>query len=120
MRVLIAVLLIATLRGPAAAGDDPRQALAATGKALFEQRCGLCHADAADKPSMAPPLHNVLGRKAGSAEGYVYTPRITLLDIVWTEQSLWTWIQSTTFDTPLISMRHVGVKDPASADALIA
>ena len=69
---------------------------------------------------MAAPLYNVFGRKAGSAEGYAFSPRITMLDIVWSEQALWNWIQTTTFDTPLIALRHVGVKDQASADALIA
>jgi cytochrome c len=120
----LALLLVAScgvLAGTSGArATEPDATTIAIGEALFEQRCGRCHAKARGETSLAPTLHGVVGRKAGSVEGFPYTPRISMLDLVWTEQSLWTWLQSTSFDTPLIAMRHVGVKTPAEADALVA
>lgn len=120
MRKIVATLMLCASALPAAASEDHRAHLVETGRALYTQRCGHCHADQRGSQSLAAPLYDVFGRKAGSAQGYVFTPRITMLDLVWSEQTLWSWIQTTTFDTPLISMRHVGVKDQASADALVA
>lgn len=117
---VLATVLVMTAMTTAAVADDARAQLVSIGKALYEQRCGHCHARARGETSFAPTMFGILGRKAGSVEGFTYTPRITLLDLVWSEQTLWTWVQSTTFDTPLIAMRHVGVKQPAEADALVA
>lgn len=46
---------------------------AAKGKKAFK-RCSACHSLEAGKNKVGPHLHNIIGRKAGTAEGYKYSP----------------------------------------------
>src|SRR5262249_20402538 len=69
---------------PAAAADgDP-----AAGKRVFNQ-CMACHSLAKGKNGLGPGLFGVVGRKAGTAEGFNnYSPAMKKTDIVWTEENL--------------------------------
>lgn len=56
------------------------------GKTVFS-RCVACHT-ATNQNKVGPYLAGVVGRKAGSAEGYKYSPAMTASTIVWDEQPL--------------------------------
>ena len=60
--LLATVLLLS--HAAQAAGD------VAKGEAAFKKHCVICHDTAADKHKVGPSLHAVVGRKAGTAEGY--------------------------------------------------
>jgi cytochrome c len=65
--VALALAVISTGGSAFAAGD------AAEGEKAFK-RCAACHSLEAGKNKVGPSLHMIVGRKAGTAEGYKYSP----------------------------------------------
>ncbi|MDX2257756.1 MAG: c-type cytochrome [Hyphomicrobiaceae bacterium] len=92
----------------------------AFGELLVRQRCANCHAIVQGENSLAPPLVGLIGRQAGTVEGYTYSPNIKNLGVVWSAGALDGWLAATTFDTPDIRMRHVGLPQPDQRAAVIA
>ena len=60
------------------------------GERLFAERCSACHALYANK--FGPMLGGVVGRKAGSAPGYHYSPALRSADLTWSADSLDRWL----------------------------
>lgn len=89
------------------------------GRFLVTQRCANCHAVSEDEDRFAAPLHNLFGRKAGSVDGKTYSINIKNLGIAWSPQTLDNWLEQTTFDTPDIRMRHVGIPKADQRAAVI-
>jgi cytochrome c len=59
------------------------------GENLFKQQCGACHSVKAGDPArQGPNLAGVFGRKAGSVEGFHYSPGFAKADFAWDEQHL--------------------------------
>ncbi len=58
------------------------------GERLFD-RCLPCHTVAQGSPhSLGPNLFGVIGRAAGTAEGYVYSPAMTNSGVTWTAENV--------------------------------
>ena len=57
------------------------------GKEGFK-KCVACHSLEEGKNKRGPTLHNVLGRIAGSVEGYKYSKAMKNFGVVWDEESL--------------------------------
>jgi len=60
------------------------------GKLIFAANCAACHDPERNK--IGPALGNVVGRKAGSAPGFVYSGALSKSDIVWTPENLDKWL----------------------------
>ncbi len=60
------------------------------GKLLFATNCAACHDPARNK--IGPALANVVGRKAGTAPGFLYSDALSKADIVWTPETLDKWL----------------------------
>ncbi|MFN3869578.1 MAG: c-type cytochrome, partial [Hyphomicrobiaceae bacterium] len=60
-------------RAHAELSEAGREAMTKAGKIMFEHRCRTCHADDPAKQSYGPSLVGVVGRKAGSVEGFAYS-----------------------------------------------
>ena len=60
---------------------------AAAGRLVF-RKCQACHSLDAGKNLLGPSLAGVIGRKAGTAPGYSYSPAMKNADITWNEQTL--------------------------------
>ncbi|WP_205320127.1 c-type cytochrome [Notoacmeibacter marinus] len=122
--VLAGCFLLAGLcAAPALAADEPDPALVAEGEALFDKVCRRCHTGAADveeRVGYGPSLVGVVGRKAGSVEGFDYSEAMEGSGIVWTEGALAAWMADNDHMLPGTKMRHVGVEDPAEQKAIIA
>ena len=101
--LVFTVLLMAASTSGFAADDS---ALTKAGKVIFTQRCHICHAEEADKKTYGPPLVGVIGRKAGSYEGYSYSPALTKSGFVWTDEALKAWMANNTEFMPGTKMRH--------------
>ncbi|MEM7073044.1 MAG: cytochrome c family protein [Pseudomonadota bacterium] len=57
---------------------------AARGRKLY-RKCKICHALSEDKHRVGPSLYGIIGRKAGSANGYTkYSKAMRNADLVWT------------------------------------
>ncbi len=68
--------------GAALAGGD-----AAAGEKVFK-KCKTCHSFDPGKRKLGPHLKGVVGRKAGSIEGFKYSKAMAGSDITWDEASL--------------------------------
>ena len=65
----------------------------ADGAALFKQQCALCHTtNASDPPRLGPTLFNIVGRDAGTAEGFRYSAGFAGAKFKWDEQKLDQWL----------------------------
>jgi cytochrome c len=63
------------------------------GATLFKQQCGTCHATTLTEVArQGPSLFKVVGRRAGSAEGFHYSAGFAKADFVWDEARLDAWI----------------------------
>lgn len=58
------------------------------GKLVFNNACRTCHSNDAGDHRLGPSLHGVVGRKAGSIEGYAFSSAMKQSDIVWDEKNL--------------------------------
>jgi cytochrome c len=65
----------------------------AGGKALFEKRCGGCHA--LDRDKEGPRLGGVYGRAAASVDSFEYSGALKKSNLVWTEETLERWLTDT-------------------------
>ena len=85
---------------------------AAAGQAAFNGKCGPCHAvgeGAAIK--LGPPLNGIDGRKAGTFEGFNYSPANKSSGIVWNEQAFDKYIRAPMQEMPGTRMAFVGIKN---------
>jgi cytochrome c len=90
------------------------------GKALFEAECRRCHATDASDASYGPLLEGVVGRKAGTYQGYPYSTALKGAGFVWTPGALRAWMENNDGLVPGTKMRHVGIKDPTVQDFILA
>ena len=60
------------------------------GKALFEKRCGGCHA--LDRDKEGPRLGGVYGRPAGSLDSFQYSDALKKSKLKWAEDTLDKWL----------------------------
>ena len=103
MRLFIAALVLAA--GTAHAAD------AARGKTLYESRCIGCHSIDANR--VGPAHRGVLGRKAGTAKDYDYSPALRAAAVVWDARSLERWLAD---PEKLIPGQRMGYSVPEAAD----
>src|ERR1700760_1864229 len=56
------------------------------GAALFKQQCATCHStNLSDAPRQGPTLVRIVGRQAGKAEGFRYSPGLAQAGFSWDE-----------------------------------
>jgi cytochrome c len=63
---------------------------AAHGKQLYAVRCAICHS--IEYNGVGPTHKNLIGRKAGSVQGYAYSDALKNSRVVWDEASLKQWL----------------------------
>ncbi len=68
--------------GAMAAGD------AAAGKAIFAKTCQNCHSVDAGMNKVGPSLYGIIGRKAGTAQGFEYSDALKNSGKIWTVEAL--------------------------------
>jgi cytochrome c len=63
------------------------------GAMLFKQQCATCHTtNVSDAPRPGPTLFNIVGRDAGTAEGFRYSAGFASAKFKWDEQKLDQWL----------------------------
>jgi cytochrome c len=107
---ILAAAMIAAAPVAAIAAD------ADAGKTVFN-KCKACHQ--VDKNAVGPHLGDLLGRKAGSVEGYKYSDALKNSGITWDEAALDKWLQGPAKDVPGTKMIFAGIKDEADRANLI-
>ncbi len=106
---------------PAAAGTDYASYTgdAAKGKRVFAQ-CMTCHAVAEGRNNVGPSLYQVVGRHTGSVEGFKYSDANKNMDIVWTEENLFVYLEKPTDFIPGTIMAFPGLRNPQDRADVIA
>jgi len=61
-------------------GDD--------GQVAFNNACRTCHSFKPDDNRLGPTLHGIVGRKAGSIEGFAFSPSMKGSGITWDDANL--------------------------------
>lgn len=110
---------LAALCAPAQA-DTYETVKVAAGKMLFDATCHRCHSVEADKKSYGPLLDGVVGRRAGTFEGYPYSDALKGAGFVWTPGALKAWMEANDEFVPGTKMRHVGITDPTVQEFIVA
>ena len=65
------------------------------GASLFKQQCATCHTtNLSDPIRQGPSLFNIIGRRAGAAEGFHYSAGFAKADFVWDEARIDAWISN--------------------------
>ena len=78
-----ALSLLASLAPVSAAQEESDE-----GKVAFNNSCRTCHSFKAGDNRLGPTLHGVVGRKAGSIEGFAFSPAMKASGITWDEATL--------------------------------
>ncbi len=118
MRRSIALLAAAPLllALPALADGD-----AAAGQKVYTTKCKVCHTvDASGKNGVGPGLNGVFGRKAGSKEGFVYSPAMAAYGVTWDADKIKTYVTDPKAAVPGNKMAFVGIKNPEELENLLA
>jgi len=85
LAVVFATMASAQMPLPAARPPD--------GATLFKQQCATCHTiNETDPVRQGPSLFKVVGRRAGSVEGFKYSPGFAKADFVWDEARVDAWL----------------------------
>jgi len=121
MRALI--IGVALLLGPGAealAASAPAQAQVDAGRRLFA-RCTNCHeVGAGARNGFGPQLNGIVGRKAGSAPAYAYSPALKQAGFVWNEQKLVAFIRDSEKVVPGNKMRFLSFMSEKQASEIVA
>ena len=113
--VLFAGLLLVGSTAVLAATGDPQK-----GAQAFRD-CVACHSLAPNQHRTGPSLASVIGRKAGTAEGFRrYSPALKAADVVWEEATLDAWLTDPKAFIPGNRMIFPGIKDDQPRADLIA
>jgi cytochrome c len=94
----------------------------AAGEKTFKQ-CQVCHTIEPGKNKVGPSLYGVIGRTAGSVEGYNYSKANKESGRVWTEQAIFEYLENPRAEgtgIPGTKMAFVGLKKPEDRANVIA
>jgi cytochrome c len=103
---VIAGMVLAASTGTTLAQD------AAAGEQVFKRLCSPCHDIGPDsKVKLGPPLNGIDGRKAGTFEGFNYSPVNKSSGITWGQEPFDKYIRAPMQEMPGTRMAFVGIKN---------
>ena len=110
----ILTLTAAAAQMPLSAAKPP------DGATLFKQQCATCHTiDPTETVRQGPALSKIIGRQAGKADGFRYSPGLAKADFVWDEARLDAWLTNPQAVIPGAIMAYRQAK-PETRAAIIA
>jgi cytochrome c len=100
---------------PAAAEGDAKE-----GEKQFQRRCAICHSiKAAETKPTGPHLEKLMGRKAGTVDGFGFSAAMKSSNIEWNEKTLDDYLKAPTTKVPGTSM-PAGAPQAADREDIIA
>ena len=115
MRTVLIIPLLLSLGSTIAQAQD-----AANGEKVFAQ-CRACHQiGPTAKNAVGPILNGLIARKAGTVEGYNYSPANKNSGITWDEATFSEYIKDPKAKVPGTKMIYAGLKDEQRIKDLIA
>lgn len=73
---------------------DAAQEESDDGQIAFNNACRTCHSFKPDDNRLGPTLHGIVGRKAGSIDGFQFTSAMKSSGITWDESNLDAFIEN--------------------------
>jgi cytochrome c len=105
------------------AGSSAQAQDADKGKQVFK-KCRVCHmVGEKAKNRVGPPLNNIVGRNAASAEKFKYSPAMkaaATAGLIWTEETLDQYLTNPRKMVPRTRMAFPGIPKPEDRKNLIA
>ena len=115
--VVAGTVCLSPVRAPAQEGN------AADGADVYK-KCRACHDVGPDaKNKVGPPLNGILGRQAGTIEGFNYSDankQAGVKGLVWTEEVMFKYLEAPLAFMPGTKMAFAGLKDAQDRRDLIA
>jgi cytochrome c len=109
------LMLIALLAAPAVAQEEGQD-----GQLAFNNHCRTCHSTDEGDNRLGPSLHDIVGREAGSIDGYDYSSALDSSDMVWNSEKLDAFIADPQKVVPGNEMRPFGgIADPEIRSAIV-
>ena len=106
--------VIAVPMFPDLAADSP------AGEAAFNNACRTCHSWKAGDNRLGPNLHGIVGRQAGSAQGFAYSDSVKNSGITWDDATLDKFITAPDQVVPGNNMKpFTGISDAATRKSII-
>lgn len=103
-----------------AAAPAPAATPADRGKRQFNE-CAVCHTvKAGEGHRVGPNLHDVLGRTAGTIEGFAFSRAMQDSGVIWTDETLSAYLENPQGFMPGNRMAYAGLKDPNKRADVIA
>lgn len=113
-KLFVAVAAAALLAAGSVSAQD-----AAAGEKAFG-KCKACHKVEAGKHGVGPSLFGVVGRTAGTAEGFKYSDANKNSGVTWTAENLDTYLTDPKAFMPGNKMIFAGIKDETERKNVIA
>jgi len=98
----------ATLTGDAVAGEQ-----------VFA-RCRSCHVIQPGLNRVGPSLHRIVGKAAGTEPGFRYSKANQDSDLIWSEETLYAYLENPRRFMPGTTMSFAGLRDPQQRADVIA
>ena len=108
--VRAAAALAAVLLAPMPVGAGPEDV--AAGERLFRSQCSGCHSVEQGDIRAGPTLHGVIGRPAGTLQGFDYSAAMAAADLQWTPEALDTFLTDPAGTVPGTYMVFWGLEAP--------
>jgi cytochrome c len=115
MQALLGLAVLALAGGPVLAQEGD----AAAGEKVFN-KCKACHVLDEEKNRVGPYLLGIMGRPAGTAEGFTYSPAMKDSGIVWDETTISEYVADPRAYVPGNRMAFPGLKKEEDITNLMA
>jgi cytochrome c len=93
---------------------------AGDGFALYQRHCRMCHTMAEADHRLGPSLHGIVGRPAGTAEGFAYSSALRSSPVVWDVSALDAFLADPVGFLPGNGMVYPGMASAEDRAAVIA
>jgi cytochrome c len=113
--------ILATAAVVAALGATPALAEgdAQKGEKVF-RKCKTCHEISDTKNKIGPNLVGIIGRAAGSVEGFAYSDAMKNSGITWSAETIAAYVADPKAYVPGNKMVFVGIRKPGDVEDLLA
>lgn len=111
-----AVFVLSTVEIRAAQSGDPKH-----GQTLFTENCAVCHSfSKGEAHKIGPNLFGVMGRTAGTAMGYMYSPAMASSKLSWDAKNMNEFLAGPQKKVPGTKMGFPGFSDPTEQTDVVA